>query len=254
MSTASELRPARAHRLWLPSRDTLSWYVLALVGAEAALLIFDHPLSDLAKGQSVGVVAFFNAVTRWGESDWLLYPSAFLLAVSYGLARVGKKRIPRLALMEMVCIYAIVFVGVGLPSLVSNLIKRAIGRARPEMFVPDGVLSFHPFSNDYRFESFPSGHTTTAFAAAAVLAFLAPRWWWVGGVYALAIALSRLIVGAHYPSDILGGAVLGTVGAFGVRWFFAERRWGFERKPDGAIVARPPVAIRRLIKGSKRVA
>lgn len=72
------------------------------------------------------------------------------------------------------------------------------------------------------FPSYPSGHTAAAFATVAVLA-LALRRWWVTSLAvagALGISFSRIYLGHHYPSDVVGGAVLGlAVGAsvYGVR-------------------------------------
>ena len=60
-----------------------------------------------------------------------------------------------------------------------------------------------------------------------------PRARTVALVYALAIAASRIIVTAHYPTDVLAGAIVGTVGALMVRRWFALRRLGFSIGPDG---------------------
>ena len=56
-------------------------------------------------------------------------------------------------------------------------------------------------------------------------------------VYALLIAASRLVLLAHHPSDVVAGALIGVVGAMGVRYWFAARRLGFAIGRDGAIVA-----------------
>ncbi|MEO8883867.1 MAG: phosphatase PAP2 family protein [Devosia sp.] len=215
------------------------------------LLALDHPLSLMAAAQTQPVLGFFNWATRWGEADWILIPPAVLLVISAIAIRLARHRLIKLALIEMIEIYALVFVGVGLPSLVSNIVKRLVGRGRPPIFDQVGALTFHPFANDFFYESFPSGHTTTAFSAALVLGFLAPRWYWLGLIYAVAIAASRLVLGVHYPTDVYGGLLLGTLGAYAVRNYFASRRWGFGRLPDGRIERRRPVALLRLLKRSQ---
>jgi undecaprenyl-diphosphatase len=58
--------------------------------------------------------------------------------------------------------------------------------------------------------SFPSGHATTSFAGATMLAHFAPRWRPALYLLAAAIAFSRVYVGVHYPVDVLAGAALGT--------------------------------------------
>jgi undecaprenyl-diphosphatase len=73
---------------------------------------------------------------------------------------------------------------------------------------PEGVRLLFPTPN---FPSYPSGHAATAFAVALVLTLTYRRWHWqalaLGG--AGLIALSRVYLGYHYPSDIVGGAILG---------------------------------------------
>ena len=57
--------------------------------------------------------------------------------------------------------------------------------------------------------SFPSGHAATAFAGAVILSCLLPRARPFFLVFATAIAFSRIYVGVHYPSDVVGGAAVG---------------------------------------------
>jgi undecaprenyl-diphosphatase len=87
-----------------------------------------------------------------------------------------------------------------------NVLKDVIDRQRPPGLV-DGLdvrESIHGFG-------FPSGHTTMAFALAAVLHHLLPaRARWVPWALALAVGLARVHVGVHWPADVAGGAALGT--------------------------------------------
>ncbi len=92
-----------------------------------------------------------------------------------------------------------------LSEAVSFALRQAIGRDRPPVrFVDPVPLIATPHSH-----SFPSGHATTAFAAATVLGAAFPRLRWALLALAAAIAWSRVVVGVHYPLDVLGGAALG---------------------------------------------
>jgi membrane-associated phospholipid phosphatase len=55
-------------------------------------------------------------------------------------------------------------------------------------------------------------------------------------VYAVMIALTRLVLLAHHPSDVVAGAVIGVVGAMAVRYWFAVRRLRFAISGDGKII------------------
>ena len=69
-------------------------------------------------------------------------------------------------------------------------------------------------------------------------------------IYAVVIAASRVIVSAHYPSDVLAGAAFGAFGAILVRDWFAVRRLGFYVGSDGAVRPMPGPSFGRI----KRVA
>ena len=96
------------------------------------------------------------------------------------------------------------------------------------------------------YASLPSGHATTAFAALVAIGTLWPRARTVMWIYALLIAASRVVVTAHYPSDVFAGAVVGTVGALMVRRWFALRHLGFSVRPDGAVHQWPGPSLRRI--------
>jgi undecaprenyl-diphosphatase len=96
--------------------------------------------------------------------------------------------------------------GAGLALLCAQVVSRAVDRPRPFVADPAGV---HLFAKHAADAGFPSDHATAAFAIATALALRDRRWG--GAVLALAtvLAVGRVALGVHYPSDVLGGAVLG---------------------------------------------
>ncbi len=97
----------------------------------------------------------------------------------------------------------------GLGALLVNGLKHLIGRPRPK-FVHSGDWHFTP-SLASGLDSFPSGHATASFAVATVLAKRFPAVSPVVLGVAAFVALSRVLRGSHFPTDVVGGAVLGVL-------------------------------------------
>ena len=110
---------------------------------------------------------------------------------------------------------AAVAFGLTLDLIACNLVlKPLIGRLRPFVERPDVVLLIPPPGD----ASFPSGHTAASFAAVFALKASGSPLWKPALLWALLIAFSRLYLYVHWPSDVLGGAVLGAV----VGWLGAK--------------------------------
>ncbi|MBN9309497.1 phosphatase PAP2 family protein [Devosia sp.] len=226
-------------KTWPPglNRRTALPFVAGFVLVIAVLYLFDHAISAWGQEVSQPVRYVFRWITRWGESDWILIPTVLGWLGGWLLSRVTRDRI-KLVAAEFAAVTGFIFVGVGLPSLVATLLKRAFGRGRPETWTAEAPLSFRPFNlADHVYQSFPSGHATTAFSLAAVVAFLWPRAFWPALIFAVLVSVSRVMLGQHYPTDITAGAVLGVLGAYAVRNVFVARGWLFE-SADGRIVRR----------------
>jgi membrane-associated phospholipid phosphatase len=101
----------------------------------------------------------------------------------------------------------------------SHVLRRVIGRDRPHRVDPEPA----PLLDVPGDPAFPSGHASTSFACAAVLAWLTPLSPLALFTLASLVALSRVYVGAHYPLDIVGGAALGLAVATALR-LLAEAR------------------------------
>jgi undecaprenyl-diphosphatase len=102
-------------------------------------------------------------------------------------------------------IFVYVAIAYFVADLVSFLLRHAIGRERPPLRFPEP----HPLVHVPNNPSFPSGHASTSFACAAVLAWLTPLPKIPLFTLAALIAFSRVYNGVHYPLDVIGGALLG---------------------------------------------
>ena len=126
-----------------------------------------------------------------------------------------------------------------------------IGRARPFVAGND-IWAYEPLTWHARYASFPSGHATTAFAALVAIGAIFPQARALMWIYAVLIALSRVIITAHHPSDVIAGAIVGAAGAYLVCNWFAARRLGFAVSSDGSVHAMPGPSVRRIIKAVAR--
>jgi undecaprenyl-diphosphatase len=211
----------------------------------AAVLILDAHSVAGARQLPAELVWVFGRITLLGLSGWFLYPIGFLLLV---LAAVDSTALPNFSRKVLVAIayrLGFVFMAIAVPGLFVAIVKRLVGRARPFVAGEDPWTSLLlVWRSDYA--SFPSGHATTAFAAAVAIGALWPRARPVMWVYAVAVALSRVVVTAHHPSDVIAGAIVGTVGALLVRNWYASRRLGFTVAADGTVLKLPGPSWRRI--------
>jgi membrane-associated phospholipid phosphatase len=128
------------------------------------------------------------------------------------------------------------FLAVLVPVLAGELTKWVVGRGRPFVGGKANAFNFSHFAGTEAYASFPSAHAITSFALAFAVGALWPRTRVVMIVYALLIAMTRLVLLAHHPSDVVAGALIGVVGAMLMRYWFAARRLGFTIHRDGKIV------------------
>lgn len=165
------------------------------------------PLTVVADGsireavQAIQVPAVYiimQGLTLIGEEWVLLVLAAGLL--SWGIWH--RQPLPKTA--GTMGIAAIVISGI-----VGQIVKHLIGRPRPRL-VDSGASHLGP-SLESGYDSFPSGHTISAFAMAVVLSAVYPKWrgLWYGA--AVLVAFTRVYTDAHFASDTAGGAFLGIV-------------------------------------------
>jgi undecaprenyl-diphosphatase len=174
------------------------------------LFFFDDPLW----------LAASNLVTRplyYNMTDWItdyglfLFYFAFAILFAFALIKKNRKLIRLLvAYVKTQIIFAFALV---------RVLKVMVGRARPGH---DPEFTFFSFA--FRHNSFPSGHSADAFVSGMFLFYLLKHSKYAAGrflplIYAFLIAISRVFISSHYPSDVAGGMAIGILGA----WFFIAR-------------------------------
>jgi membrane-associated phospholipid phosphatase len=201
------MRPdTRSPWVWLP--PALSLALLAAIAAGAAnrsvfLLLnrLGHPLGD----------AFWLHLTLLGDG-----------AVALALLLPAIRRSPQ-------CFWAALLAGL-FAALWVQVLKQAVSVPRPLAVLPPGL--FFQSGPAYRAVSFPSGHAAASFAVAGIWIMTLPgRNWMRAALLALAVlvSLSRVMVGVHWPIDILWGMLGGWLGAWTGLTLYARYQW----KTDG---------------------
>ena len=170
------------------------WASLAVLGTA---IVIDRPWRDEMRRHS-GNDPFIKQVERFGAEYAPLVLGGFYLA---GIATDDETAVH---VAQDGLAASIIASG-----LISPAIKLAVGRSRPRNNV--GIAYLKPFSEPNA--SFPSGHTTEAFALAAVIADHYQEDWVDYTVYSIAgmVGLARTYHDAHFASDVLLGAMIGTL-------------------------------------------
>jgi undecaprenyl-diphosphatase len=247
----SPRRPGR-QPAWPPHGRLALGALAAILIVVVAVVALDARSVAGARALPGSMVWLFEYITELGLSGWFLYPTGMALLA---LAAVDSPALPKFSRRMLAAIsvrLGFVFMAIAVPGLLVAVIKRLIGRARPFVAGEDAWTSLQfGWRSDYA--SFPSGHATTAFAAAVAIGALWPRLRPLMWTYAVVIAISRVVVTAHHPSDVIAGAIFGAIGALLVRNWYAARRLGFAVAADGTVFKLPGPTWRRVNAVAQRL-
>ncbi len=164
-----------------------------------AIFSFDRQLyiaivTAVSNNSLLATLAVAVAYLNWNGLIWWI--SGVLIAYARGWGRR--------ALWSTLTVY----LGLCDGWLVAELLKLVVRRERPFTVVLDLPPTLVTEPTTF---SFPSGDTAFAFGAALAVGHVAPAWRLPALLFAAAVAFERVAVGVHYPLDVIGGALIGTV-------------------------------------------
>lgn len=227
-SRRQQARLAMARRwLWLA--------VITAIAVVASMLAFDVSAIKLMPARGTDSLWLVRIFTDFAKSTYVLTALGLLLAAIVAMLP-WVSRASRLVLSALGVRIQYLFFSVLVAVLVGEILKLLVGRGRPFVGGDANAFNFSPFARTEAFASFPSGHAVAAFALAFAVSAVWPRLNVAMWIFAVLICLSRVVLLAHHPSDVVAGSLIGIVGAMSVRYWFAARRVGFAIRNDGTIV------------------
>lgn len=175
----------------------------------AAALWIDLPLTQLvAANLTPALDEFFDDLS--GVADAETYALMALGAYGIGLWALPRHAVRRWAPVAERLVRGGLFMLLTMASggILTFVLKHLVARARPSVFLDNAFYGLAtPFSGS-PYNSFPSSHTLTAFAVAAVLAHLLPRWRWPLMALATVVGLCRVLTLEHFLTDVIVAALL----------------------------------------------
>ena len=178
------------------------------------LLAISVPLVLNSQNIDIRILRSINSPETLPSDNFFRFVSnsdAFVIIGTPAAMAITGKAIRNKELFRNACVTAVASV---LNAGITNAMKYSINRQRPFITYPDITKKAKAGS-----PSFPSGHTSSAFATATSLSLSYPRWYVIvpSYLYAGTVAYSRMDLGVHYPTDVLAGAIIGSACAY-VTW------------------------------------
>ncbi|MGL4238464.1 phosphatase PAP2 family protein [Tabrizicola sp.] len=198
--------------VWLPgnpaAQSRTSILVALTLGMLLVAVIADAPIRALAQSLDPSLKITLRYVTGFGNSAWPLGIGLALLGVVWFVRRQTTPINPA-NLQSLRSALILLVASVALSGFLASLSKHIIGRIRPSTDADAQVLEFWFMAFKSGWAAFPSGHATTATAAAMALALCFPRHAWAFLSIGVTASLSRALLEVHWFSDCLAGVVLG---------------------------------------------
>lgn len=204
----------------LPTSLIAAYGFLGFSLSMISFFMLDETIYHLVLSADEGNRHIWDIITDLGDSAWMGIATVAAWLLGMAMMRVQPdntvwQKLPRQSIY--------VFAAVAISGIIVLIVKGIVGRARPYLFDTEGPFGFNPLSFESIYASWPSGHTTTAFAFAAALILLFPRTKILMLAFAVLAGYSRMALGAHYFADVIMGATLGTLSAIVVYQWLAPK-------------------------------
>ena len=210
--------------MFLTKNDKIKWKKLIIATALALLFVglgvfwLDQPVFLFMRNYNI-------ALWRWLEigfsfAVWIA-ASVIVFAIMFAIDKLlskderrktkNEKMVRLSSFVSRLSFY--VFGAVMAAGAVAAILRFVLGRMRPVFFLALDRTGFYPGTFEWAFNSMPSGHTAASFAGLVMIGLWVPKWKWATWTLAILIGVSRICIGAHWPSDVILGAFIGMVTA-----------------------------------------
>jgi undecaprenyl-diphosphatase len=219
--------------------------MLSLAAIAACIAYVDRPVALYFHAASPPLLEAFRVVTRFGVSTYYLIGTAAAALILSLAGRFGRGRwAAPLGAAAVVPLF--LFLSLAVSGLITDLLKVVFGRARPTLLFANETFGFDWWGTKADFWSFPSGHATTAVAIAAALYCLWPRWLPLYIGFAALVSLSRVVIGAHYVSDVVAATFIAIASTHCLRLWLERGGISLRDSAGGAPAARLMPSQERL--------
>ena len=193
--------------------------ILFFIYFDYSIAIFFHQINNQTK-------SLFTTLTQFGDS--LYYFVSIIL--TWIVLKIINSKNNYLKTLSDICLF--LFWNILISGVLVQIFKHILARPRPVLFFNSNQTSLDFFSFESQLHSFPSGHSATVFAFAFSMLLLFPRFksFWL--IFASIVALTRVIITAHFVSDIIAGAFVSYLVSIYLKTYFLDREKLFHQVED----------------------
>ena len=177
--------------------------IIVFIVGRAEYKVLNTFLTFINSETDVYFKQFFVKITVVGDSFWVFLSSSLVCFYCFFFKKND------IFFKKIFVNSSFLFSATLITGLLTQIIKHLVGRARPNHSASE---FFNFFNFDSIFHSFPSGHTSTIFLVALVFSMFTPKLKYFYFCCASVVGLSRVIVGAHFFTDIIGGIIIALIG------------------------------------------